>query len=107
MDIIKTLPEFLDVGVEEEEYKAIASMALGSTLKELKLAVGKQLVQYRLLGLMGDNMEMQNKVLEGLKKLKKQYHMVYAEFKRLQDKDTSVELLSGDDFDVGDILRTD
>ena len=83
MDIIKTLPEFLDVGVEAEEMKAVALTALSKRLNQLKIAIADVLLGAKAQALT-DNFTAQNEALKNAKALKKEYHHFYAEFNRLQ-----------------------
>ena len=83
MDIIKSLPDFLDIGVEEEEMKAVALNALAKRLNALKAAIAETLLGAKAQALT-DNFTAQHEALKQAKALKKEYHHFYAEFNRLQ-----------------------
>lgn len=83
MDIIKILPEYLDLGVDPDELNAIAQAALAQRLRSLKLAIGEAVVQARAATLL-DNLEGAHQALQRARQLQKEYHHFYAEWQRLQ-----------------------
>jgi len=95
MDIIKTLPDFLDIGVEEEEMKVLSLNALAKRLKLLKDTITDVLLGAKAHALT-DNFTAQNEALKEAKRLKKEYHHFYAEFNRLQ-KDEEENWATDDD----------
>lgn len=88
MDIIKLLPEYLDLGVDPEEMQQIAQAALAQRLRSLKLAIGEAVVQARAATLL-DNLEGSHQALHRARQLQREYHHFYAEWSRFNCPDTS------------------
>lgn len=88
MDTNNLLPKYLDIGVEEEEMKVITLMALQGRLKQLKVAIAEMILQAQA-SLFMDNLEGQNVSLKQARKLKKEYHHFYAEYRRLMGDEVS------------------
>lgn len=83
MEIIKLLPEYLDLGVDQEELVAITQAALAKRIRDLKLAIGEAVVQARACTLL-DNLEGSHQALQRARQLQKEYHHFFAEWSRLQ-----------------------
>ena len=82
MDIVKLLPEYLDVGVDEEELRQLSLAAVAQRIREVKLAVAQAVVQARACTLM-DNLEGSNTALQQARRLQREYHEFYAQWRRL------------------------
>ena len=82
MDVVKLLPEYLDIGVDEEEMRQISLAAVAQRIRELKLAVAQSVVQARASTLM-DNLEGANSSLQQARRLQQEYHHFYAQWRRL------------------------
>ena len=82
MDIVKLLPEYLDIGVDQEEMRQLSFAAVAQRIREVKLAVAQSVVQARACTLM-DNLEGSNKALEQARRLQREYHEFYAQWRRL------------------------
>ena len=84
MDIVNLLPEYLDMGVDQEEMRQIALAALAQRVRDVKLAVAQAVVQARASTLM-DNLEGANTALQQARRLQREYHEFYAQWRRLAD----------------------
>ena len=82
MDIVKLLPEYLDLGVDAEEMQHIALAALARRIRDLKLAIAEAVMQARACTLM-DNLDGSNKALQQARHLQREYHHFYTEWRRL------------------------
>ena len=82
MDIVKLLPEHLDLGVDQEEMRQIALAAVAQRIREIKLSVAQAVVQARACTLM-DNLEGSNTSLQQARRLQREYHEFYAQWRRL------------------------
>jgi hypothetical protein len=82
MDIIKLLPEYLDLGVDANELVAITQAALAKRIRDLKLAIAEAVVQARACTLL-DNLEGSHQALQRARQLQKEYHHFFAEWRRL------------------------
>lgn len=87
MDIIKMLPEYLDLGVDDQELQAITQAALAQRIRGLKLAIAEAVVQARGCTLL-DNLEGSHQALHRARQLQQEYHHFYAEWQRLQSGST-------------------
>ena len=92
MDIVKLLPEYLDIGVDEEELRQIAMSSLADRIRNLKLLIGQSVVQARACTLL-DDLPGSSQALQKARQLKKEYHHFYAEWVRLiSDAPPSAEM---------------
>jgi hypothetical protein len=82
MDIIKLLPEYLDLGVDQDELVAIALAALAKRIRDVKLATAEAVVQARACILL-DNLEGSHQALQRARQLQREYHHFFAEWQRL------------------------
>lgn len=82
MDVVKILPEYLDIGVDDEEMRQISLAAVAQRIRQLKLAVAQSVVQARSSTLM-DNLEGANSSLQQARRLQQEYHHFYAQWRRL------------------------
>ena len=83
MDIIQLLPEYLDLGVDQDELVAVTQAALAKRIRDLKLAIAEAVVQARAGSLL-DNLEGSHQALHRARQLQREYHHFYAEWSRLQ-----------------------
>jgi trehalose-6-phosphate synthase len=83
LDIVKLLPEYLDLGVDADELVAISQAALAKRIRDLKLAIAEAVVQARACTLM-DNLEGSHQALHRARQLQQEYHHFHAEWSRLQ-----------------------
>jgi hypothetical protein len=83
VDIIQLLPEYLDLGVDQEELVAVTQAALAKRVRDLKLAIAEAVVQARACTLL-DNLEGSHQALQRARQLQREYHHFYAEWTRLQ-----------------------
>ena len=86
MDIVKLLPEYLDLGVDQEEMRQIALAAVAQRIREIKLSVAQAVVQARACTLL-DNLEGSNTALQQARRLQREYHEFYAQWRRLSGSD--------------------
>ncbi len=82
MDVIKLLPQYLDLGVDQEEMRQITLTALAQRIREIKLSVAQAVVQARACTLL-DNLEGSNTALQQARRLQREYHDFYAQWRRL------------------------
>jgi hypothetical protein len=87
MDIIKLIPEYLDLGVDQDELVAIAQAALAKRIRDLKLAIAEAVVQARACTLL-DNLEGSHQALARARQLQREYHHFHAEWVRLSSGST-------------------
>jgi hypothetical protein len=83
MDIIQLLPEYLDLGVDQDELVAITQAALAKRIRDLKLAIAEAVIQARA-GTLLDNLEGSHQALQRARQLQREYHHFFAEWSRLQ-----------------------
>jgi hypothetical protein len=82
MEITKLLSQYLGEGVDGEELRQIALAALARRLRELKLAVGEEVV--RAQGeLMQGCLEGVDQALSQARKLGKEHHVLYRQWREL------------------------
>lgn len=84
MDIIKLLPEYLNLGVDADELVAITQAALAQRIRDTKLAIAQAVVQARACTLL-DNLEGSHQALHRARQLQKEYHHFFAEWQRLSN----------------------
>ena len=82
MDVIKLLPEYLDMGVGQEEMRQIALAALAQRIREIKLSVAQAVVQAGSSTLM-ENPEGSDTALQQARRLQREYYEFYAQWRRL------------------------
>lgn len=82
MDIVNLLPEYLDLGVDQEEMRQIALAALAQRIRDLKISVAQAVVQARACTLL-DNLEGSSTALQQARRLQREYHEFYAQWRRL------------------------
>ena len=87
-DIVNLLPEYLDMGVDQEEMRQIALAALAQRVRDIKLAVAQSVVQARASTLL-DNLEGANAALQQARRLQREYHEFYAQWLRLGETGNS------------------
>lgn len=85
MDVIKVLPEYLDLGVDQEEMRQIALTVLAQRIREIKLSVAQAVVQARSCELM-DNPEGSSASLQQAHRLQLEYHEFYAQWLGLDSR---------------------
>ncbi|MCH7713759.1 MAG: hypothetical protein IIC99_09065 [Chloroflexi bacterium] len=83
MDVIKLLPEYLDMGVDQEEMRQITLAALAQRIREVKLSVAQAVVQARACTLMDDT-EAAGTALQQARRLQREYHEFYAQWLGLE-----------------------
>lgn len=83
MDLVRLLPEFLDVGVDDAEMEEIAMAALQSQIKLLKVAIANAVVNARGHTLI-DNLGGAEKALAEARRLQTQYHAFLSELERME-----------------------
>ena len=83
MDIIQLLPEYLDLGVDQDELEAVTQAALAKRIRDLKLAIAEAVVQACACTLL-DNLEGSHQALQRTRQLQREYHHFFAEWSRLQ-----------------------
>jgi hypothetical protein len=89
MDIVKLLPEYLDIGLEEGELEDLTRLVLQKQLRALKESIAVQVVNARSAMLM-DDLEGSNRYLSQARKFKNQYHHFLAELQRLNKDESEV-----------------
>lgn len=82
MDIVNLLPEYLDMGVDQEEIRQIAMAALAQRIREIKLSVAQAVVQAKVCTMM-DDLEGSDKALQQARLHQREYHELYAQWRRL------------------------
>jgi|TARA_Y100000296_G_C5154260_1_gene248120 hypothetical protein len=83
MDVIKIIPEYLDMGLEPGELESLVETTIEAHLVQLKRAIANSVVSARSFTLM-DNLDGSTKALGEARKFKKQYHHFLAELTRLR-----------------------
>ncbi len=93
MDLIKILPEYLDVGLEDGELENLVEVTIRDHLAQLKRAIAHAVVSGRSFAQM-DNLDRSQKSLEEARKFQEQYHQFTAELARLHDSKPAVGVQS-------------
>ena len=83
MDVIKILPDYLDVGLEEGELEDLVTVTIQAHLVQLKRAIANSVISARSCTLM-DNLDGSTKAMGEARKFQKQYHHFLAELTRLR-----------------------
>jgi hypothetical protein len=88
MDVIESLPEYLDLGVDQGEMRQIALAALAQRIREIKLSVAQAVVQATACSLM-DDVDGANAARQQARRLQREYHEFHAQWRRLSGLETT------------------